>query len=174
MNEAMKNIYERRSVRSFLPKQITKGELVTVLDAGMQAPSAMNRQSWFVLGVQNAEYVEEIRKLCVKTCEMKEDANPFYSAPTIVLVFGKADNGNSVRDGSLAMQNMMLAAHSIGLGSVWINCVNTAFSTEEGQAFAKKMGLPEGYAPVGSLAVGLPDGSKPREKVVEKKYLIVE
>ncbi len=174
MNEAIKNIYERRSVRSFLPKQITKEELTTVLEAGIQAPSAMNRQSWYLLGVQNPAYVEGIRKLCVKARGMDENDNPFYGAPTIILVFGSGNHELAVRDGSLALQNMMLAAHSIGLGSVWINCVNDAFVTEEGKALAKEMGLPEGYEPVGSLAIGLSDGAKPRDKVVEKKYKIVE
>lgn len=170
----MKNIYERRSVRSYLPQQITEAELTEVLDAGMQAPSAMNQQSWFVVAVQKPQAVEKIRQLCVKVRNMDEQANPFYGAPTILLVFGKEGNIAPKRDSAMAMLNMMLAANSIGLGTCWIHCVNGAFSSEEGKEFAKELGVPDGYAPVGSLALGLPSGDKPREKTVQKNYVIVK
>lgn len=174
MNEAIRNIYERRSCRSFLAQQITEAELKEVLDAGMQAPSAMNQQSWFMVAIQNPEKVEAVRKLCVESCKMQPDANPFYGAPTIILVFGKQGNIAPEKDASLAMQNMMLAAQAMNLGSCWINCVNPAFATEAGRAMAKEFGLPDGYAPVGSLALGLPSGVKPRDKQVLQNYVIVK
>lgn len=174
MNETVKNIYERRSVRSYLPQQITTAELTEVLDAGMQAPSAMNQQSWFVLAVRNPQMRENVRKLCEETCGMQPGSDPYYGAPTILLMFGKVGNIAPDKDASLAMQNMMLAAHAIGLGSCWVNCVNTAFATEQGKNLAKEMGLPEGYAPVGSLALGLPAGEKPQAKQPQKNYIIVK
>ncbi len=173
MNEAMKNIYERRSCRNFLPHQITKSELVEVLNAGMQAPSAMNQQSWFMVAVQDATKVEQIRKICVNACNMPEEKNPFYHAPTIILVFGKEGNIAPEKDASMATLNMMLAAQSLGLATCWINCVIEGMLSEDGKALAKSFGVPDGYKPVGSLAIGLSAGDKPREKEVLKNYVLL-
>ncbi len=173
MNPVLENIYSRRSVRSYLPQQITKAELTTVLEAGLQAPSAMNQQTWYFVAVQDEKAREQVRALSVAACGMQADADPFYGAPTIVLVFGRDGTIAPDKDGSLAMQNMMLAAHSIGLGSCWINCVCSAFSTEQGKALAASFGLPQGYHPVGSLALGIPGGQTAAAKERQKNYTIV-
>ncbi len=173
MNPVLENIYSRRSVRSYLPQQITKAELTTVLEAGLQAPSAMNQQTWHFIAVQDEKAREQVRALCVSVCGMQADADPFYQAPTIVLVFGKDDTIAPDKDCSLAIQNMMLAAHAIGLGTCWINCVCSAFSAEEGKTLAASFGLADGYHPVGSLALGVPSGAAAKPKEVRKNYTIV-
>ena len=85
---------------------------------------------------------------------MGVESNPYYGAPTIVLVFAPADNANHERDGSLVLGNMMLAAHSIGLASCWINRVDLMSEREEMQTLMREWGLPGGLVGVGSLALG--------------------
>jgi nitroreductase len=94
-------------------------------------------------------------------------SNPYYDAPTIVLVFASADNYNRERDASLVLGNMMLAAHSIGLASCWINRVDEMFKRDELKALLKEWGLPDGLVGVGSLALGYA-ASQPRT-VKERK-----
>lgn len=175
MKQAIRNMYERRSVRKFLAEQIDKDRLTEVLEAGLRAPSAKNQQTWFFAAVQSKEGIASIRKVCADACGFSPEMDPFYAAPTVIVVFTDPNGADPVKDASLAMENMMLAAHEIGLGSCWINCVKVGFLSEEGKAVAKAWGVPEGHIPVGSLAIGIPDPDYvPREKVIRKNYVIVE
>ncbi len=83
--------------------------------------------------------------------------DPFYGAPTAVLVLGEKNNPNGVQDASLVMGNLMLAASGIGLGSCWINRAKEMFETPEGKALLAKWGLdPEKYIGVGYCILGYP------------------
>ena len=113
MNEVVKNILERRSWRSYEDRQISDQELDTILQCGLWAPSAMNQQSWHFTVVQNKERIAELTKGCQKM--MDTDRDPFYGAPTLVVVTAKADCIAPQQDGSLAIENMMLAASSLGI-----------------------------------------------------------
>lgn len=94
--------------------------------------------------------------------------NPYYDAPTYVLVFVPEDAPNGVQDASLVLENMMLAAHSQGLGSCWIHREREMFATEEGKELMREWGLPEGLIGIGALSLGYPDGepspAKPRKE----------
>lgn len=156
MNETLKTILSRRSVRSYQPKQITDEELNTILKAGTYAPSAMNQQSSHFTVIQNKDVMNELVTLAKEV--MNQDRNPFYDAPTVVLVFGKKDNLAPVQDASLAIENMFLAAASLNIGSCWINCVNRVFDTEKGRSLQRKIGISEEYMSVGSCALGYASG----------------
>ena len=99
---------------------------------------------------------------------MGVESNPYYDAPTIVLVFASADNYNRERDGSLVLGNMMLAAHSIGLASCWINREDAMFASAEGKAIMAELGLPDGLVGIGALSLGYasshPKTVKPRKE----------
>ena len=94
--------------------------------------------------------------------------NPYYDAPTYVLVFVPAEAPNGVQDASLVLENMMLAAHAQGLGSCWIHRESEMFATEEGKELMKQWGLPEGLVGIGALSLGCPAGepspAKPRKE----------
>lgn len=156
MNETIKTILNRRSVRSYQPKQINDDELNIILKAGTYAPSAMNQQSSYFTVIQNRELIEELAALGKEV--RGQDSNPFYDAPTVVLVFAKRDNIAPVQDASLAIQNMFLAAASLNIGSCWINCVNRIFETEKGKELKKRIGVGEEYMSVGSCILGYPEG----------------
>ena len=100
---------------------------------------------------------------------MGSKGNPYYDAPTVVLVFAPADSRNAVQDASCVLENMMLAAHALGLGSCWINREIEMFRTSEGHdLMVRELGLPEGLTGVGAISLGYPDGApspcKPRKE----------
>lgn len=156
MNQTIKTILNRRSVRSYQPKQITEEELNIILKAGTYAPSAMNQQSTHFTVIQNREIMNELVTLGKEA--VGRDQNPFYDAPTVVLVFAKKDNIAPVQDASLAIENIFLAAASLNIGSCWINCVNRMFNTEKGKELKKKLGVSEEYMSVGSCILGYSSG----------------
>jgi len=165
-NEVLKAIRERRSIRRFKPDQITDEELQAVLEAGTWAATGHSAQASWIVAVQNEEVCNRLRKM--NAAVMGVDSDPFYGAPTIVLVVAPIDYANNVKDGSLILGNMMLAAHSIGLASCWINREDAMFATDEGKQMLKDFGLPEGQLGIGALALGYaasqPKTVKPRKE----------
>ena len=166
-NEVLKALRTRRSVRAYRPDQITDEELRTVLEAGTYAPTGMGWQDPWIVAVQDPETMAQLVRMNAKV--MGVTSNPYYGAPTIVLVFASRPEkvSFSVCDGSLVLGNMMLAAHSIGLASCWINREREMFDTDEGKALMRKFGLPDGLIGVGALALGYaanpPSPAKPRK-----------
>ena len=174
-NEILQALRARRSCRSYKPEQIKDDELKAVLEAGTWAPTGMGRQDPWIVAVQNPELLKKISKM--NAAFLGVDTDPFYGAPTYVLVFGSdpAVWANSVPDGSLVLGNMMNAAYAIGLGSCWINREREMFATEEGKALMQEFGLPEGLIGIGALALGYP-AAPPREPKPRKEnyYRIVK
>ena len=174
-NAVITALVQRRSVRAYKPEQITDDELKTVLEAGTWAPTGMGRQDPWIVAVQNPELLKKLSKM--NAAFLGVDTDPFYGAPTYVLVFGSdpALWANSVPDGSLVLGNMMNAAHAIGLGSCWINREREMFATDEGKTLMAELGLPEGLIGIGALALGYPAAPpkdpKPRK---EDYYRIVK
>ncbi len=167
-NEVIEALLKRRSIRSYKPEQITDDELRTVLEAGTWAPTGMGRQDPWIVAVQNPALLKKISRM--NAAVWGRDIDPFYGAPTYVLVFGTdpAVWANSVPDGSLVLGNMMNAAHAIGLGSCWINREREMFATDEGKALMQELGLPEGLIGIGALSLGYP-AAPPRDPKPRKE-----
>ena len=119
MNAAYENLLTRRSVRKYKAEQISDAELDAVLRAGTYAPTAMGRQSPLIVAVQDSGDIARLSAINARI--MGTGSDPFYGAPTVVLVLAQAGNRNGVQDASLVMGNLMNAAHALGLGSCWIN-----------------------------------------------------
>ncbi len=151
-NEVLKAIRERRSCRKYKKEQITDEQLTAVLEAGTWAPTAMGKQDPYIVAAQDEQLCSELRKMNAEV--MGTDADPYYGAPTLVLVFASEEWANNVKDGSLVLGSMMLAAHSIGLASCWINREDAMFASERGKQLMKQLGLPEGLMGVGALSLG--------------------
>lgn len=165
MNETIKIITERRSIRSYTQDQIKDAELESILDAGMYAPSAMNQQSWHFTAIQNKDMIHKINEECKNfflksgNKQFEERAKSpnfdlFYNAPTLIIVSGKKDNIAPEIDCATALQNMFLAAESINIGSCWIHGVTTLENSEDGKKLIKELGIPEDYKIVGSGIFG--------------------
>lgn len=172
-NEVLKAIRERRSIRRFKPEQVTDEELKTILEAGTWAPTGHGSQDPWIVAVQNEALRKRLTQLNAQIMGVSSD--PYYGAPTLDLVFASKDNENNYRDGSLVLGNMMLAAHSIGLASCWINREDKMFETAEGKQIMKELNLPDGLIGVGALSLGYaasqPHTVKPRK---EEYYRIVK
>ena len=119
MNDALKAILERRSIRRYRPEQITRAELDAVIEAGMCAASGKNGQSAIIIAVQDKQTRDLLSRLNADVLGVKSD--PFYGAPTVLVVLADAKSPYAVQDGSLVLGNLMNAAKAIGLGSCWIN-----------------------------------------------------
>lgn len=168
MNITVQNLMTRRSIRKYKPEQITREELETVLNAGMCAPTAMNKQSPIIVAVQNKDDIAYLSKLNAAAKGLAGD--PFYGAPTVLVVLADAANTNAVPDGSLVLGNLMNAAHAIGLGSCWINRAREVFATDEGKALLKKWGIEGDYIGVGNCILGYPD-EQPQMKPRKENYV---
>ena len=167
-NVVLQALRTRRSCRNYKPEQITDEELQAVLEAGTWAPTAMGLQDPWIVAVQNPALLERISRMNREV--WGRDIDPFYGAPTYVLVFASDPEKwkNGVQDASLVLGNMMLAAHAIGLGSCWINREREMFATPEGRALMAELGLPEGLIGVGALALGYP-AAPPRDPKPRKE-----
>ena len=156
-NEVLNTIKMRRSVRAYKPDAVPEALLHAVLEAGTYAPTEMGRQSPTIIAVTSERYRKEIAELNAKV--MGSDSDPYYGAPIIVLVLADGSARTFVEDGSCVLENMMVAAASLGLGSVWVHREREIFDSEEGKALLREWGLPETLRGVGSIALGYPAGS---------------
>ena len=170
-NEVIQNIITRRSIKKYKADQITDEELQTVLEAGLYAPSGMGMQSPLMVVVQDEETMAQIVKM--NAAVMNVDTNPYYGAPTVILVFAPVDRGTYIEDASCVLDTMMLAAHSIGLGSRWIHRERQMFETEEGKQLMNKWGVPEKFAGVGALALGYADCELPQPPARREGRIII-
>ena len=121
MNDVVKAMKERRSVRKFKEELPKKADLEQVVEAGLFAASAMGRQATKMVVVTDRKLRDRISEMNRKVGGWDAGFDPFYGAPAMIIVLAEKDWGNRVYDGSLVMGNLMLAAHSLGLGSIWIH-----------------------------------------------------
>ena len=159
MNEVIKAITNRRSIREYRNKQISKSQLETILNAGTFAANGMGQQATMMVAVQDPEVIAQMSGLNAGVMGM--DIDPFYGAPTVVVVFADSNRLTFVEDGSLVIGNMMLAAASIGVDSCWIHRAKETFETEEGKALMKQWGVPDNYVGIGNCILGYRAGDLP-------------
>jgi nitroreductase len=151
MNKTMETIKNRRSVRQYLPEQIEDSELDEILNAAIYAPTGHNDQPWHFTVIQNADLISEINEGAKKAMAkmdmdwisklgQMENFNIFHRAPTVIIVSGRTDATTPLVDCSAAVQNMLLAAESMDIGSCWIGFAKFYFMNPENQ---KKFEIPE-------------------------------
>ena len=158
MNEVIKNIVERRSIKKYKNIPVEENLIDEIVMAGTYVPSGMNRQSPIILAITNQEVRNKIASINAKI--MGTDIDPFYGAPVVLVVLADKNSPTHVYDGSLVMENMMLAAHSLGLGSCWIHRAKETFETEEGKEILKNLGIEGEYEGIANCILGYPDEVK--------------
>jgi nitroreductase len=165
MNEVIKSILSRRSVRAFKDKQIKKEDLDAILECACYAPSAMNNQNWHFTAILDLAFIEKVNEWIVS--EIKTSGNltlegilersngmVFRNAPCIVIVSTGKQDKFGVINASAATQNMLLAAHSLGIGSCWIGTVGILGMSKRVDEYASQLKLPKGYAPFFGVTLG--------------------
>ena len=168
MNEVLENIRTRRSVRAFKPDMVPEDILRQIAEAGTWAPTGRNAQSPIIIAVTNKELRDRISDMNRKIGGWDEGFDPFYGAPVIMIVLADRNAPTAVYDGSLVMENLMLAANSLGVGSIWIHRAREEFESAEGREILRSLGIEGDYVGVGNCALGyaagiIPDG-KPRKE----------
>ena len=162
MNETIKSITTRRSVKKYKDQPVEKELIDQIIYAGLCAPSGLNSQGTIILAVTDKATRDELSYLNAGKDPFKR-SDPFYGAPCVLVVLADKNAPTYTYDGPLVMENMLLASHALGLGACWIHRAKETFETEEGKAILKKLGIEGEYEGVGNCIVGYPDG-EPMEK----------
>lgn len=172
MNQVLDIIAARRSHRAYKPDQLTEEQLQILLKAGMDSPSAVNRQPWHFTVVQNQELLKEINQAVWEETmkQNPENRSPrfsdphfdvFYHAPTVIFISADKENYWHHMDSGIACQNICLAAESIGLGTVILGMPRAAFQNEKADQFRKALHFPQTHDFTIAIAVGTPADDKP-------------
>lgn len=143
MNEAYKNIIDRRSVRNFNDIKVSHDVIEKIVYAGQCAPSGMNRQIFAFVVVENEELIEKLSKMNAEI--MNSTSDPFYGAKSMIIVFADSNAPTYLYDGALAMGNLMNAANALGVDSCWIHRAKEVFETEFGKKLKREWQIPESY-----------------------------
>ena len=172
MNETLKTLKERRSCRKYLPKQVETDALDAILEAGTYAPTGMNRQAPVIVAVQDKATRDKIAKM--NAAVMGVDTDPFYGAPTVLVVLADPAVRTYVYDGSLVMGNLMNAAHAVGVDSCYIFRAREVFATEEGKAMRRSWGIPDHFEGSGNCILGYRDEGGVKTASPRKENYIVK
>lgn len=160
MDNIIEVIKKRRSIRKFKENQIKEEELNLILEAAVHAPSGHNDQPWHFTVIQNKELIEKISDL--SKAEMTKSNEEWiakigssnrsivHNVPTLIIVSGKKDSYSPLVDCSAAVENMMLEATSLNIGTCWLGLVNYFFKIEE----AKVLNIKDGYEPYYAVGIG--------------------
>lgn len=173
MNETIKTILNRRSIRSYSNEQIKPEELDLIIKAGLYAPSGRNEQSWHFTVIQNADLINELSTASkiqmlkqdndyVKELALNENYNLFYNAPTVIVVSGQKTAIAAIIDCSAATENMLLAAESLNIGTCWIGLTAFLFRSEKAQQYTSKLNIPEGFDPYYAFTLGYKGAETPQ------------
>ena len=176
MSDIFEVIKNRRSVRAYKDEQIDDEDIEKILHAAILAPTARGEAPWHFTVVQNKELLEDINDSVRSILSNSGDellegiaesgVNVMHNAPTVVFVSAKSDATNMQADCSAAIENMLLAAEGLDIGSCWLGLVAIYFSVEEN---LKKLHIPEGYTPLYGVALGYkvePNEPNPRDDVL--------
>ena len=166
MNQVLQTIKERKSVKKFKDTPVSKELIEQIIEAGLYAPSGLNKQAPIVIAVTDKATRDELSRLNAGNDPFFR-SDPFYGAPCVLVVLADKSAHTYLYDGSLTMGNMLLAAHSLGLGACWIHRAKETFETPEGKAILEKLGISGDYEGIGNCVVGYPDmipQEKPRKE----------
>lgn len=194
MNEVMKNILQRRSIRKYKPEQISREGLNAILEAGLYAPCAGGRQGVVMVACQNREINLALGKInhsffqgrmSTATAYISKDqpsiaddpnlTDGLYGAPTVITLFGPKNFLYTTPDCCVAAENIMLAAHSLGIGSCMIMRAEDTFESDFGRQLQKDWGIDESYQAKAFVILGYPATEAPKAKPrKENRIRVVE
>jgi nitroreductase len=160
MQQTLQDLKLRRSCRKYKPEQITDEELNQILEVGTWAPTGMGKQSPIMIVVQDKQTIQMLSKMNAQVLG-NPDTDPFFSAPTVVIVLSDKSSNTYVYDGSLVMGNLMNAAHAIDVGSCWIHRAKEMFESEEGKEILNKWGITGDYEGIGFCILGYAEEEAP-------------
>ena len=169
-NQIIKSLCERRSVRGYKSEQITDEQLADILKAGTYAPTGRGKQSPIIVVIQDKQLIDKISR---KNAEIMgtPDRDPFYGAPTVLIVLADKNIPTHFEDGCLVMGNLMNAAHAVGVDSCWIHRAREEFSDDFGKALLADWGIVGDYVGIGHIALGYRSGDYPSASERKADYV---
>lgn len=171
-NEVLKTLISRRSIKKFSPEQIKDEELGDILEAGLYAPNGRGLQSSMMVVIQDKDTIARLSRMNADIMGVSSD--PFYGAPTVVVVFADSAVNTYVEDGSLTCGNMLNAAAALGVGGCWIHRARPMFESDEGRRLMQRWGVPEGYVGIANCVFGYAAGvPKPQPARREGRVIYV-
>ncbi len=184
-NATLKLIASRRSHRAYEKTPLTAEQIDAILKAAVESPSAVNRQPWHFTVVRNQKLLDEMNQAVWEQMLLRnpEQRSPrfrdgsfhvFYHAPAVIFISGRPDNPYTPVDGGIAVENIALAAESLGLGSVILGMPRDAFAGERAEEFRRALHFPEGWDFVIAIAVGVPADTKEAHPVKEDRISFVD
>ncbi|MBE7079224.1 MAG: diguanylate cyclase [Clostridiales bacterium] len=164
--EVMQAILTRKSVKKYKDAPVEKELIDKIIEAGLHAPSGLNKQAPIILAVTNKELRDKLSFLNAGKDPFHRN-DPFYGAPVVLVVLADKSVPTYLYDGSLVMENMLLAAHALGLGACWIHRARETFELDEGKEILRSLGIEGEYEGIGNCIVGYADidpEKKPRKE----------
>lgn len=172
MNQTIQDLKERRSVRAYQAQQIKDEELEVILEVGAYAATGQGKQSPVIVAVQDPQTIFKLSKLNAQVLG-NPNMDPFYGAPTVVVVLADKAIPTYIEDGSVVIGNLMNAAHAVGVDSCWIHRAKEVFESEEGKLLLKEWGINGDYAGVGHCILGYREGDYPQAKERKSGYITI-
>ncbi len=176
-NAIIDNILTRRAIRKYTNQQVSKAQLDTIMKCAIFAPSALNKQPWEVRVIQNKMLLDEINQRFLKYAQGKEFQGSakhyrepgfsiFHNSPTLIVIARDMKNSYSMMDCGILLQNILLSAHAIGLGTCPIGTLVPILNLPENKDILELLNIPEGYGVAINVALGYAD----EQPVVKKRY----
>ena len=167
--DAMTNLLTRRSIRKYKGDMLPREVIEKIIEAGVYAPTGHNHQSPIIVAVTDRATRDKLSALNARV--LNTDSDPFYGAPVVLHVLAEKGWRTCVADGSVVMENLMLAAHALGIGSCWINRAKEVFETEEGKEILRAAGIEGEYKGVGHCILGYADCDAPNPAPRKENYV---
>lgn len=169
MNDFIREMISRRSVRRYKSDPVPEELIREVAEAGTYAATGMNRQSPIIVAVTDKALRDRLSRMNAEI--MGSDSDPFYGAPAVLIVLADRNMPTHVYDGSLVMGNLMLAAHSLGLGSCWIHRAKEEFNSAEGKEILRSLGIEGDYEGIGHCILGYTEDDDPAPAPRKENYV---
>ncbi|MBQ7284566.1 MAG: nitroreductase [Oscillospiraceae bacterium] len=169
MNEVIKNIIDRRSIKKYKDTPVPMELIDQICEAGTYAANGRGLQAPIIIAVTDKTMRDKLSKL--NAAVMGTDNDPFYGAPAVLVVLANKEVGTYVYDGSLVIGNMMLAANSLGLGSCWIHRAKQVFESAEGKEILASLGIEGEWEGIGNCIIGYADGETPAAKPRKENWI---
>jgi len=161
MSEALENMITRRSIRKYKSDSVPKEIIDKIIEAGLYAANSRGKQSSIIVAVTDKETRDRLSQSNCKIGGWESGFDPFYGAPVVLIVLAPKNLPIGVYDGSCVMENLMLAAHDLGIGSCWIHRAKEEFETDEWKKWLADLGVEGEYEGIGHCVLGYVDGDEP-------------
>ena len=185
INETVQSIFDRRSNRGYADEPVSEENIEILKQCALASPTARNEQSWHFSFVTNRELINEVERTAYDQAVVEGDEGfiavmksrnnkIFYDAPLVVFISADAASPWGEIDSGIAVENLALAAHSLGLGSVIIGLCGKAFKGEYAAKLGEKLGFPEGNRFTIAICIGKPTVSKDAHPVKDGKIVEIK